>query len=363
MHKLYRLVGALLVSFAAAACQGLPPASPAAPSGAGAIPSGQSVQPAAPLKNSVLGLPIRTGVKNAQYRGNSRFEILARVTDYKGQPLTGLDRRYFKVRFEGQQGGFGTIDSFAEDSDGTYWLGVTAPTSEYWLGGLTLGVWVSDHVEGLPLYGILPPPAPGSVEFPPGAKLTGRFTFGGNSPPQLLTAQYKKAGAGSRETARATTDTGGHFFFEDVPAGDYQFIWDDGGDEVKTGDVNTMGIFVSDPVTSPPGSLTAPQRTMDLRWEPRPRPGPGGEAIKGTSTAFTFETVPYLDATYQISIFNASRQAQTPTATANASPISLDTSSLSAGSYVYMIKFFKKGDTFGGKNFYGATKYISFSLK
>lgn len=219
-------------------------------------------------------------------------------------------------------------------------------------------------IAGCPLGGLIPGTQPSPFAgFPSDAKLTGRFTFGGNPPPQQLQAQYKKSGASARETPKATTDSGGYFYFKDVAAGDYQLIWDDGGEEVKSGDVNTAGLYVSDPVTSPPASLATPQVTMDLKWEPKASPGPGGEATKGTATSFTFNAFPNLDATYQISIFNTSRQAQTPTATANASPIAVDTSSLTAGSYLYQIKFFKKGGTFGGKNFYGSTKYIGFTLK
>ncbi len=218
-------------------------------------------------------------------------------------------------------------------------------------------------IAGCPLFPGLTPTTPTFAGYPTDSKLTGRFTFGGNAPPTTpLTAQYKPAG-GTKTSVTAKTDAGGYFYFKDVAAGDYQFIWDDGGEEVKTGDVNTAGIFVGDPVTSPPTQFTTPQQTLDLKWEPKPSPAPGAEVTKGTATAFTFNAIPNLDATYQIAIFNSAKSAQTPKAEGAASPLNVDTSSLAAGDYYYQIKFIKKGGTFGGKNFYGLTKYIAFKLK
>ena len=368
--KFNRLVFALTLGLTIAACQSAPFG---ADTGKGKIdPAGEGPSSAnsggtsqanpgptaEPLKSSVLGIPVKTTVKEAVWRGGSKFEIVVKVADYKGLPLTGLERGYFAVYFGASKG---SVDFFAEELDGSYRLGITAPDLQSMpLAASAVTVTVSDIFEAFPLAGIVPAP---SFFFPSDAKLTGRFTFGGNSPPSVLTAQYKAAG-GARTTVTATSDSGGYFYFKDVSPGDYQIIWDDGGEEVRTGDVNTVGIYVGDPVSSPPTQLATPQQTLDLKWAPRPVPAPGAEVTRGTATAFTFTGIANLDATYQISLFSLAKYAVGPaTATGSTSPISIDTSALAAGSYYYMIKFFKKGGTFGGRNFYGMTKYIAFALK
>lgn len=220
-------------------------------------------------------------------------------------------------------------------------------------------------IAGCPLTGIIPgttpTPFPG---FPSDAKLTGRFTFGGNPPPQTLTAEYKVPG-GNRASEKATTDSGGYFYFKGVTPGTYQIVFDDGGEEIKDANVNTVNVYVSDPVTSPPSDLKNPQVTLDLKWEPKMKPAPGG-TFDGT---FTFNTIPNLDADYFISVFNSSKSAVTsdlpaPGGTLTWDKKDKDGNTLPAGNYFYQIKFAKKGKKFGATDgFYGQMKFIAFKIQ
>jgi hypothetical protein len=223
-------------------------------------------------------------------------------------------------------------------------------------------------IAGCPLVNI-PGTTPTFAGFPSTAALTGRFTFGGNSPPQALEAGYKEPG-GSRSTEKATSDGQGYFSFAGATDGkEYQVIWDDQGQEASDDKVNTIGVYVSDAVTAkkPPASTTNPQVQLDLKWEPLTgsdaSPKPAASVTKSASTKFTFATITNLGATYQISLFNSTKGAVTPTASGTTSPLTVDTSSLAAGDYYYQIKFFKTGGTFGGKNFYGSTKYVKIKLQ
>ncbi|MBI6546430.1 MAG: hypothetical protein HY692_06520 [Cyanobacteria bacterium NC_groundwater_1444_Ag_S-0.65um_54_12] len=238
-------------------------------------------------------------------------------------------------------------------------------------------------VVGCPIAG-LPPglggptPVPTAFPgFPNTAKLTGRFTFEGKAPPQeagkaLPAAQYKPAGvANIRGTEKATVDQGGHFYFTsgDIKSGsEYQIIWDDGGQTVVD-QVNTIGLYVSDSVTSPPTGFSTPQVTLDLKWEPDPKPVPNGTF----AGSFTFAIIPQLSADYQISVFkevSGSKKAVWSSTPGQATTVTWDKSSqgdfagqtMSPGDYFFQIKFTSKGTTFGSKFFFGSTKYIPFKI-
>lgn len=217
---------------------------------------------------------------------------------------------------------------------------------------------------GCPLNGLPGSNSPTPGPTAPAGSLVGRFTFQGGNPPQTLTAQYNpvtNGTRGARASATATTDSQGNFFFPNISSGQYQIIWDDGGQTMTTASDNTMGLFVSAPVTAPNNSSPV---TMDLYWTPNPNPAPNATLTPSTTQQFTFNPVPNLAVYYQISLFNSSKQALTPTATGS-SPLTVDTSSLSTGAnYFYQIKFFANGAPADESqaNMFGSTKYIPFKM-
>jgi len=209
-----------------------------------------------------------------------------------------------------------------------------------------------------------PTPTPFSG-FPADARLTGRFLFRQQTPPIVLLAQYRVAG-GLKAQEVATADADGFFYFLTPGTGSFQIIWDDGGDIVRDAGINTMGHYVSGPV---PGLGTAadrtrPQITMDLYWEPAPKPAPGG-TFDGK---FGFEEIPDLaSVSYFVTIFNVAKESLVDTATASSGPIAWDRKdrkgeSLPAGKYLYKVKFVETGQVWGGFSFFGATKFVEFRL-
>jgi hypothetical protein len=209
-----------------------------------------------------------------------------------------------------------------------------------------------------------PTPTPLSG-FPKGAKLTGRFLFKQQTPPNYLVARHRVAGGLEAQEA-ATSDADGFFYFLTPGTGSFQVIWDDGGDIVRDTGINTMGYYVSGPLPALEAAAdrTKPQITMDLYWEPALKPAPGGKF----DGKFGFEKIPDLaSVSYFVTIFNVAKEALVDTATASGGPIAWDrkdrkSEALPAGKYLYKVKFVEAGEIWGGFSFFGSTKFVEFRL-
>ncbi len=218
---------------------------------------------------------------------------------------------------------------------------------------------------GCPLTGLPGSSTPTPGPTAPPNSLVGRFTFQGSAPPSTLTAQYNpvtNGTRGSRASVTASTDSEGNFYFNPITAGQYQIIWDDGGQAMTSTSDNTMGLYVSAPVTAPNNGTPA---VMDLYWLPSVSPAPNSTLTAGSNT-FKFNSVPNLPVYYEVSIFNSSKSAvsSVPVATASTSPITVDLSTLIPGSYYYEIKFFANGAPadMTMANMFGSTKYVPFKI-
>lgn len=200
--------------------------------------------------------------------------------------------------------------------------------------------------------------------FPSNATLTGRVLFEGGDPGEALTMQYKTVG-GNRSSVTADSDQGGYFHWTNIQDSQaVQVIWDDGNKAAVTdADFNVAGLFVTAPIqatTNP--SRTIPMVTLDIKWKPSPNP-----SINATSTGvFSFNRIPGLDVSYEIAIFNQDKTAVTSKVVADGAT-SADLSSdakymglTPGGTYLYQIKFYAKGGTFGAGNLFGSTKYLPF---
>lgn len=218
-----------------------------------------------------------------------------------------------------------------------------------------------------------PTPAPNAsatpiafAGFPSNATLTGRVFFEGGDPGEALTMQYKVVATNARSSVTADTDKAGYFHWTNIPDSQgVQVIWDDGNKSAVTdADFNVAGLFVSAPVqatTNP--SKTVPMVTMDIKWKPAPSP-----SINGTTNGtFSFTRIPSLDVTYEIAVFDTNKSAKASKVVADgASSADLSTvsaySSLASGKYLYQIKFYAKGGTFGStSHLFGSTKYLPFN--
>lgn len=200
--------------------------------------------------------------------------------------------------------------------------------------------------------------------YPPAAKLTGRFLFNKAAPPPgvAFVARYRAAG-GLQSAETATADAQGYFHFLTPGTGSFQVVWDDGGTLVGSPDTTIAGNYVSDPVTADPPDKARPQVTLDLYWEPRPVPPPGG-AFSGS---FKFRQVPDLDAEYFVQVFDSRRLGLVETSVTKGGEIDWDRKdkngeALAPGRYYYKIKFKKPGTLWGAFDFFGATQFIPFDL-
>ncbi len=241
-------------------------------------------------------------------------------------------------------------------------------------------------VAGCPLTGLIPGTTPTPPTFPEGAKLVGRFTFGGAAPTATgLKAKYRASGESVKaDSDKADVDSQGYFYFtaSSITSGsDYQLVWDDQGKVVTDKTVNTMGLFVSDAVKAyATADKKEVQKEMDVKWD-----GAYGVEPNATfATNFTFSKAPNLDADYFVSTFTAPAGTDVTTTSPTAcwsstagsgttvewkkicsATIGATTGTAPTGDLYYQIKFVKKGtaQSFASKKeFFGQTKYVPFKI-
>lgn len=175
---------------------------------------------------------------------------------------------------------------------------------------------------------------------------------------------------------------------------EYQVIWEyKGTPATKSAEVNTIQLFVTDPVTASKSANKPNVLPIDIFWEVGMKPDFEETITASDSNKYTFRFNPItnLNAEYQIAVFertvpdngpaqysavwssewlprtvktlewNGRRRKGTtpdpdPTETNN------PTGNYLTGKYYYAIKFRKEGGEFNGKNFYGQTQYIPFTV-
>ncbi len=237
---------------------------------------------------------------------------------------------------------------------------------------------------GCPLTGLpgssTPTPTPFTA-FPAGTLLDGMFTFQGKSPTQTLNVDAKVPGSSGR-LGQTQTNSDGDFFWTSFtnapsPASPLQIVWDDsenGAGNTQAADQNTMALWVSDPLTSPPAALTTPQVTQDLYWVANAQPANATQATVN-SGLITFSFTPNTNLSnvqYQVSVF---KSASSNTAcwssklapntsvqwdqTCGGSTTTGGGTAIGQSSFAWQIKFVENGGSFGGSNAYGSTKFIS----
>ena len=174
----------------------------------------------------------------------------------------------------------------------------------------------------------------------------------------------------------------------------YQVIWDYKGPAVaKSQDVNTIQLFVTEPVTADAAASKPNVLPIDILWNVGMKPD--FNATTSVPVKFEFKPITNLGAQYQVQVYDKSvsnnvekyeirwasqwmaanntkvdwngKQFSTEEKNANASTDAGKNeptgASLNDGTYYYLIRFRKEGGSFGGNNFYGQTQRIPFKLE
>lgn len=243
--------------------------------------------------------------------------------------------------------------------------------------GLTIGLPTTIGI--LVACGALPP-----ALTPGDESLSGRVTFNNQAPPERLTIRLRNdIGGGQFSPVVATTaqtNANGEFVFQSLAEGTYQPYWDDQGQITTDPGVNTAGVTVPDPVRVASDQSTAPRVNFDVAW--LVNPNPTVDASITLPYTFSWAPKPSLPgaAEYQVFVkqynagnrtvggdiwssgwnsdnavsWNGNRGTETDSPTG---------ARVSAGDYVYQVKYRKAGGTFGGGNFFGQTKWIPFKVQ
>lgn len=181
-------------------------------------------------------------------------------------------------------------------------------------------------------------------------------------------------------------------FKDGLTAGEkYQVIWEyKGAPATKSAEVNTIQLFVTDPVTASQSASKPNVAPMDIFWEVSMKPDFDAEIKASDEEKYTFSFNPIvnLSAEYQIAVFERTvpdngpvtynarwssewlprttkslawngRQRKGDT---DAAETNNPTGDYLTGKYYYVIKFRKEGGTFNGENFFGQTQYIPFTV-
>jgi hypothetical protein len=211
-------------------------------------------------------------------------------------------------------------------------------------------------------------------EVPTASSLKGTVKFSGTGKSGLTIGLKQKTGTDTWQRLSTTTTSGsnGAYSFKDLANGTYQALYDDGGQTVTGADVNTAGVYVTDPVDVSSTQGSTPVVDFDIYWPVNPNPAPSASFTVGQSFAWSPNTNAS-GAQYQILVANTGKTAQWSSAWGSGNTVTWngkqgsETNSpagadVAAGSYLYQIKFRKADGTFGGGNFYGQTKWIPFTL-
>ncbi|HBN09861.1 MAG TPA: hypothetical protein DD435_14855 [Cyanobacteria bacterium UBA8530] len=217
-------------------------------------------------------------------------------------------------------------------------------------------------------------PTATTPETPTVSAFKGTIKFGGETKSGLTLGLKQKSGTDTwqRLTTTTTSASNGTYSFKDLANGSYQALYDDGGQTVTEADVNTAGIYVTDPIEVSSTQASTPVIDFDIYWPVNPNPAPNATFTVGQSFAWSSNTNAS-GAQYQILVANSGKTSLWSSAwgtnntvawngkqgSETSTPAGTD---VTAGSYLYQIKFRKAGGTFGGGNFYGQTKWIPFTL-
>lgn len=203
----------------------------------------------------------------------------------------------------------------------------------------------------------VPTPAPVVSEVP--LSVQGTFYHSllpNNLVGKRLAVALKKEGANGFVDHPATTrtDERGRFEFRGLPKGRYQVVFRDQGLLP-----NTAGALVSEPVTVP--SESVPTVELDLAWDE----SAFGETLVGDTETFTWSLKPHADdVVYQ---GNVARDDENiipfPEVAVTDTKATLALSAeLKRSKPRYIIKFWKKGGSFKGGNYYGQSRPRSLKL-
>jgi hypothetical protein len=211
--------------------------------------------------------------------------------------------------------------------------------------------------------------------------MKGSVTFNGTAKGGLYVGLRQNNGGtwAALPNRSTTTANDGSFAFSSLADGNYQPYYDDKGEIVTSGEVNTAGVFAAEPITVSASQGSVPARNFDVYWPVNPNPTPG-EAIS-IPRSFSWSPNPVVPSAAEYQVLVSDYNLSTNTvgeavwssdwltgnsvswngkrgATTN-NPTGTDAA---AGSYVYQVKFRRSGGDYGGGNFFGQTKWIRFTL-
>lgn len=218
---------------------------------------------------------------------------------------------------------------------------------------------------------------------PTASSLKGKVLFNGQAQGNLYVGLRTNTGGTWAAIADRSTTTAsdGTFSFSGLNDGSYQPYFNDQGQIVTSGEVNTAGVYAVDPVSVSAAQTTTPNVEFDVYWLVNPNPTPGQQL---TTFPYSFGWSPNTKvpstAEYQVlvSSFNADSNtvgtAQWSSAWMTGNSVAWNGQSGSTtntpaggnvanGNYVYQVKFRKQGGDYAGGNFYGQTKWIRFTIQ
>lgn len=216
---------------------------------------------------------------------------------------------------------------------------------------------------------------------PTGSSLKGTVTFNGTPKNSLYIGLRQNVGGSwaALPNRSTTTASDGSYGFTSLADGNYQAYYDDQGEIVNTGEVNTAGVFASDPVTVSATQGSTPVSNFDVYWPVNPNPSPG-ETITIPRT-FSWSPNPMVPTSteYQVLVSEYNNLTNTVGSAVWSSGWNIGNSAnwngkrgastnnptgtdAGAGAYVYQVKFRRAGGEYAGGNYYGQTKWIRFTL-
>ncbi len=170
-----------------------------------------------------------------------------------------------------------------------------------------------------------------------------------------------------------SSDAAGSYAFTSstLVSGMYQVCYDDGGQEVTSSDVNTVGVLVGESFSYTAG--TAIEKNFDLKWEFRPTVAPNATFTTGGTFSWS-NNANFPGAEYQLAVADAGKSVRFSSAWSSSTSRSwngrmgteTDTpagASMSGQAY-YQVKFRKAGTVYGsqGQGFYGQTKWVPITI-